>query len=380
MGPASETEKLIVGLMSGTSMDGIDAALVRFGDHRCELLATHSEDYPESLRSKLLAASRNPGDFVVDSIGSLDRWVGECFSGAALTVITAAGIDNRRIDAIGSHGQTIRHQPRADRPFTMQIGDPNIIAAMTGITTVADFRRRDLALGGEGAPLASAFHRWLFADRRHDRVVLNIGGMANLTVLPADDDVTRGFDTGPGNTLLDAWINEIKSENYDEDGAWARTGDVSQDLLQQMLRDPYLAEPPPKSTGFEYFDLRWIHKAIEQSSLSKSPETNDVQATLTEFTARTIADAIRCHAPKTTQILACGGGVHNKLLMARLGENIQGATLSSSAEYGMDPDWMEAAAFAWLAMRTLRQLPGNLPSVTGASDPAVLGGVFFGAS
>jgi len=380
MGPASEPEKLIVGLMSGTSMDGIDAALVRFGDHHCELVATHSEDYPESLRSKLLAASRNPDDFVVDSIGSLDRWVGECFSGAALAVITAAGIDNSRIDAIGSHGQTIRHQPRADRPFTMQIGDPNIIAAMTGITTVADFRRRDLALGGEGAPLAPAFHQWLFSDRRHNRVVLNIGGMANLTVLPTGDDATLGFDTGPGNTLLDAWINEFKSENFDEDGAWAGTGKVSQNLLQQMLRDPYLAAPPPKSTGFEYFDLRWIHKAIEQCSLSKSPEANDVQATLTAFTAKTIADAIRCHAPKTTQVLACGGGVHNKLLMARLGESIQGATLSSSADYGMDPDWMEAAAFAWLAMRTLRQLPGNLPSVTGASDTAVLGGVFFGTS
>ncbi len=366
--------------MSGTSMDGIDAALLRFGNRNCEVLAIHNEDYPASLRRKLIAASRNPDSLTVDTLGSLDHWVGECFSSAALAVITAAGMDRKRIDAIGSHGQTIRHQPRVEHPFTMQIGDPNIIAARTGVTTVADFRRRDLALGGEGAPLAPAFHHWLFADPQQNLVVLNIGGMANLTVLPAGDSATTGFDTGPGNTLLDAWIHESKSESLDEDGAWAATGSVSQELLQQMLRDPFLALPPPKSTGFEYFDLRWIQQEIDQCSLSEPLEANDIQATLAEFTARSIADAIHDHAPQTTQVLACGGGVHNRFLMARLGKNIRGATLSSSADYGMDPDWMEAAAFAWLAMRTLEQLPGNLPSVTGASDPAVLGGVFFGTS
>jgi anhydro-N-acetylmuramic acid kinase len=380
MGSADNPENLLVGLMSGTSMDGIDAALVRFGSRSCEVLATHSEDYPVSLRSKLIDASRNPGELTVDTLGTLDNWVGECFASAALAVISGSGIDKKRIDAIGSHGQTMRHQPRADRPFTLQIGDPNLIAAKTGITTVADFRRRDLALGGEGAPLAPAFHQWLFADRQLDRAVLNIGGIANLTVLSAGDSATTGFDTGPGNTLLDAWINECKSENFDKSGAWAETGNVSQELLQQMLSDPYLAAPPPKSTGFEYFDLRWIHNAIDQCGLSESPAANDIQASLAEFTASSIAEAMNRHAPQTTQVLACGGGVHNKYLMARLSENIQGATLSSTAEYGMDPDWMEAAAFAWLAMRTLQHLPGNLPSVTGASDEAILGGVFFGTS
>ena len=380
MGSADNPENLLVGLMSGTSMDGIDAALVRLGNRSCEVLATHSEDYPVSLRSKLIDASRNPGALTVDTLGTLDHWVGECFASAALAVISGSGIDKKRIDAIGSHGQTMRHQPRADRPFTLQIGDPNLIAAKTGITTVADFRRRDLALGGEGAPLAPAFHQWLFADRQLDRAVLNIGGIANLTVLSAGDSATTGFDTGPGNTLLDAWINECKSENFDKSGAWAETGNVSQELLQQMLSDPYLAAPPPKSTGFEYFDLRWIHNAIDQCGLSESPAANDIQASLAEFTAWSIAKAINRHAPQTTQVLACGGGVHNKYLMARLSENIQGATLSSTAEYGMDPDWMEAAAFAWLAMRTLQHLPGNLPSVTGASDEAILGGVFFGTS
>lgn len=380
MGSADKPEKLLVGLMSGTSMDGIDAALVRFGDRECEILATHSENYPASLRRELIAASRNPDGLTVDTLGSLDHSVGECFSSAALAVISAAGTDRKRIDAIGSHGQTIRHQPRAEHPFTMQIGDPNIIAARTGVTTVADFRRRDLALGGEGAPLAPAFHHWLFADHQQDRVVLNIGGMANLTVLSAGDSATTGFDTGPGNTLLDAWIQESRSESFDADGTWAATGSVSRELLRQMLRDPYLALPPPKSTGFEYFDLRWIRQVIDQCGLPEPTEANDIQATLAEFTARSIADAIHSHAPQTKQVLACGGGVHNTFLMARLGKNIRGATLSSSADYGMDPDWMEAAAFAWLAMRTLEQMPGNVPSVTGASDPAVLGGVFFGTS
>ena len=380
MGSADNPETLFAGLMSGTSMDGIDAALVRFGNRSCEVLATHSEDYPASLRSNLIDASRNPGELTVDTLGTLDHWVGECFSSAALALISSSGIDKKRINAIGSHGQTIRHQPRADRPFTLQIGDPNIIAAKTGITTVADFRRLDLALGGEGAPLATAFHQWLFADRQQHRVVLNIGGIANLTVLAAGDSPTTGFDTGPGNTLLDAWINECKTENFDESGAWAESGNVSQELLQQMLSDPYLAATPPKSTGFEYFDLRWVQNTIVQCGLSESPKENDIQATLAEFTARSIAEAIHRHAPQTTEVLACGGGVHNKFLMTRLSENIRGATLSSTADSGLDPDWMEAAAFAWLAMRTVQHLPGNLPSVTGASDSAVLGGVFFGTS
>ena len=262
----------------------------------------------------------------------------------------------------------------------MQIGDPNRIAAETGITTVADFRRRDLALGGEGAPLAPAFHQWLFADKNSHCVVLNIGGIANVTVLADKADATVGFDTGPGNTLLDAWICENQSKEYDDGGAWADSGSVIQPLLQIMLDDSYLAAVPPKSTGFEYFNLRWLHKVLEQCGLATPPEGKDIQATLAEFTARSIAEAIRLHAPATSKIMACGGGVRNQYLMSRLAENMPGISVSSTEEFGLDPDWVEAAAFAWLAMSTIHQRPGNLPSVTGAAHPVVLGGVFFGTS
>ena len=365
--------------MSGTSMDGVDAVVVRLGDHTCEILAAHQQAYPEALRTQLTVASRNPGSFSVDTLGSLDHWVAECFSSATSALLSRTGIDKSRVYAIGSHGQTVRHQPRATRPFTLQIGDPNIIAARTGITTVADFRRRDLALGGEGAPLAPAFHQWLFADRQQHRAVLNIGGIANVTLLPAGTEATIGFDTGPGNTLLDAWIKENRSEEYDDAGAWAKSGTVLQKLLEQLMTDPYLSAAPPKSTGFEYFNLQWLRHATEQCRLSPSRAAEDIQATLAEFTAQSIADAIKKHAPRSGQVFVCGGGVHNDYLMTRLGENMHGTPVSSTAECGLDPDWVEAAAFAWLAMQTLHNMPGNLPSVTGASRPAVLGGVFFGA-
>lgn len=370
---------LYVGLMSGTSMDGIDAVVISFGDHSCELVAVRQHPYPETLRKQLATASRNPEDLTVDLLGSLDHWVAECFSGATAALLATASIDQSRIKAIGSHGQTIRHQPRATRRFTMQIGDPNIIAARTGITTVADFRRRDLALGGEGAPLASAFHQWLFADSQQHRAVLNIGGIANVTVLSPRTGITIGFDTGPGNTLLDAWIRENRSEEYDAAGAWAESGNVIQTLLTRLMADPYFCAPPPKSTGFEYFNLEWLQHAMDQCHLTQSVDAADIQATLAEFTAVSIADAIKNHAPKNERLFVCGGGVHNDYLMTRLSENLQGNLVSTTADCGLDPDWVEAAAFAWLAMQTLHELPGNLPSVTGASRPAVLGGIFFGS-
>lgn len=380
MANPSDTSAFYVGLMSGTSMDGVDAALVRFGDRSCEILNTHKQPYPASLRTELREAVQNPETFTVDTLGSLDHWVAECFSGAALAVIANSKADKTCIKAIGSHGQTVRHQPHADRPFTLQIGDPNRIAAETGITTVADFRRRDVALGGEGAPLAPAFHQWLFAERDSHCVVLNIGGIANVTVLQDEADAAIGFDTGPGNTLLDAWINECRSKAYDDGGAWADSGNVIQPLLQTMLDDSYLAAAPPKSTGFEYFNLHWLSHVIEHCEFSTPPEGNDIQATLAEFTAQSIAAAIRQHAPATSSVMACGGGVHNQYLMSRLAENMPGISISSTAAFGLDPDWVEAAAFAWLAMRTVHQRPGNLPSVTGAARQAVLGSVFFGTS
>ncbi len=365
---------LYIGLMSGTSMDGIDAALVEFGDRQCQVVATRSHEYPDELRATLVTATREPEHCTVDTIGRLDNWVGEIFRDAALKLITDANTDAAQVIAIGSHGQTLRHRPRVDRPYTMQIGDPNIIAAGTGITTVADFRRRDLAVGGEGAPLLPPFHHWLFFDKKINRVVLNIGGIANITILRAASDEVTGFDTGPGNTLLDAWIHTCKGKMFDRDGRWAKSGEVSSDLLEMLSRDPYFDLPPPKSTGFEYFNLMWLRQAL---SRSEDLADVDVQATLCALTASSIAAAIAKHAAGTSELLVCGGGIDNPELIRCIASSLPGIKIHSTAEFGLEPDWVEAAAFAWLAKRCLGKQPGNLPSVTGARDTAILGGIYW---
>jgi len=372
----SESGAFYVGLMSGTSMDGIDAALVEFGDHRCEIRATLSAQYPGELRSALLKASRTPAECTVDVIGNLDHWIGECFRDAALALMKKCNIAAAEVAAIGSHGQTLRHQPHAARPFTLQIGDPNIIATGTGITTVADFRRADVALGGEGAPLAPAFHQWLFAEADANRAVLNIGGIANVTLLLASSPIVTGFDTGPGNTLLDGMARKHLDKPYDENGAWAAEGTVSKELLQVMLSDEYFELPPPKSTGFEYFNTAWLKSKL--SSFGKAaPAAVDVQATLAELSARTIATAILKNAAEVNEVLVCGGGVHNTDLLQRLTTNLAGSSVESTESRGLHPDWVEAAAFAWFAKRRLEGKPGNLPEATGASRPELLGAVYM---
>ncbi len=361
---------LYIGLMSGTSMDGIDAALVRFDSDTLDILQTTHHDYPDALRQQLLAARsdvslRTPGD-----APALHREVGEAFRDAAARLLATAGVAPDSVTAIGSHGQTLRHAPDASPPYSLQVGDPDVITAGTGITTVADFRRADIELGGQGAPLAPAFHEWLFREAGALRVVLNVGGIANITVLHADDDETTGFDTGPGNTLLDAWTDEILNEPYDRDGAWGASGRVDETLLAEMLADPYFLEAPPKSTGFEYFNLDWIRRF----SIAGMDPAN-VQATLCALSAASIARDIRSAARHCCDIFVCGGGVHNSDLLRRLGEELPECRIQTTAAGGLDPDWVEAVAFAWLAMRSLEGLPGNLPSVTGASGHAVLGSV-----
>lgn len=367
---------LYVGLMSGTSMDGIDAGLFAIGERSCTTQATHRQEYPAALRAGLQRAIRHPGACDVDTIGRLDNWVGECFMQATEALVAQSGTDKSLIRAIGSHGQTIRHQPRAERPFTLQIGDPNIIAAGTGLTTVADFRRRDVALGGEGAPLATAFHKWFLSDREENRVVLNLGGIANITVLPAAEGTVFGFDTGPANTLLDAWIQQTQDRQYDRNGDWGESGEVSPELLRALLSDPYFRSRPPKSTGFEYFNLEWLQTFIARVSRQESIRDEDVQATLTALTATSVADAVRRYAPATRRLLACGGGVYNGSLMRRLREQLPDVLVESTAGYGLDPEWVEAATFAWLAKRCLDRQPGNLPDVTGASRATILGAVY----
>ena len=360
-----------IGLNSGTSMDGIDAALVSFGHGSVEVHAAHAYAYPLELRNRLIAAIRNPDRCTIDETGQLDHWTGECFRDAAVTLLADAQVAADQVTAIGSHGQTLRHQPNADHPFTVQIGDPTIIAKGTGITTVADFRRADLALGGQGAPLTPLFHEWLYRQAGSNKVILNIGGIANITILPAEDRPSSGFDTGPGNTLLDAWINKNRAESFDRDGSWAARGTIDDKLVSRLLADPYFQAAPPKSTGFEYFNLEWL-EAAGMAGIAPA----DVQATLCALTVRSISTAIQNFAADTSDVFVCGGGAHNVELMLQLQAALPDCQVNSTAAVGLDPDWVEAAAFAWLAMRTMDGLAGNLPAATGAQRAAVLGAIF----
>ncbi len=359
-----------IGLMSGTSMDGIDAVLASFANDTLLLHATHAQAYPRELRNLLRNAKNDPDGCGLDHLGMLDSWTGECFRDAALQLIDVSDVARGKIAAIGSHGQTLRHQPNGERPYSLQIGDAAIIAAGTGIRTVADFRRADIAAGGQGAPLVAPFHDWLFRSQDVHRVVLNIGGIANITSLPAKDAPVIGFDTGPGNTLLDAWISEQRDLPYDDSGQWAASGRIIDSLLDELSADDYFDLQPPKSTGFEHFNLDWLRQFG-----SDDYDPVDVQATLCELTARTIATAIEKYAPTTSEVFTCGGGVHNENLLQRIRRNLPELTVSSTRDAGLDPDWVEAAAFAWLAMRTTKNQSGNLPSVTGASRKVVLGAI-----
>ena len=364
---------LYLGLMSGTSMDAVDACLATFGDTP-RLLATFSHEIPAPLCESLHdLIDRNAGRTTLAHIGQLDAELGELFAATALGLLSERGLQAGQIRAIGSHGQTVWHQPQGTHPFSLQLGDPARIAERTGITTVADFRRRDIAAGGQGAPLAPAFHAAIFQASEESRVVLNIGGMANITLLPADSAQTTasGFDTGPGNVLLDLHAQRHLDTACDIDGALAAQGRCDPALLAAMLDDAYFALPPPKSTGREYFNARWLDRHLTRNSLPAA----DIQATLAELTARSIADAIENHLPDCSRVLACGGGVHNRHLVGRLAALLPHSRIESTAPYGIEPDWVEAMAFAWLAQQTVAGRPGNLPAVTGASRPVILGAI-----
>lgn len=364
-----------IGLMSGTSMDAVDAALVAF-EPTLKLLATHRLEMPEDLRRDLRVLAEGGSAHEIEGYGRLDAALGALFADAALAVLDAGAIGRERVKAIGSHGQTVRHRPDGPHPFTLQIADPNIIAERTGITTIADFRRRDLAAGGQGAPLVPAFHDLFFRDAAEARVVLNVGGIANVTCLPRDTDApVIGFDTGPGNVLMDAWCARHLGQPYDRDGAWAASGRVLEGLLAVWLEDPFFARPPPKSTGREHFHLAWLERGLATAGCESSAPA-DVQSTLCELTAASVARAVRQHAPATRRLLACGGGAANGALIGRLRQRLPGCNVENTEVYGLDPQWVEATAFAWLAARTLAGEPGNLPSVTGARRAVVLGGIY----
>jgi anhydro-N-acetylmuramic acid kinase len=364
-----------IGLMSGTSVDGIDAALVSIPPAGgFALIATHRHPFPDPVRTAIQALMQ-PGADEIDREGELDMRLGQLFAEAATTLLEKYGIQVSRVRAIGSHGQTIRHRPHAAHAFTRQIGNPSVIAELTGITTVADFRARDMAAGGQGAPLVPAFHAARFWKSGTNRAIVNIGGIANITWLAGDSRANViGFDTGPGNTLLDLWAQQQLGRSYDQDGAWGSGGNVLPGLLDRLLRDDYFRQRPPKSTGREHFHREWL-----AGHLAGGEAPQDVQATLAEVSARSIAEALRNLLPGAPQeVFVCGGGAHNHDLLARLHAALGGVPLATTASLGLDPDWVEAAAFAWLAHQTLAGHPGNLPSVTGARRPVVLGGIYLG--
>jgi anhydro-N-acetylmuramic acid kinase len=305
----------------------------------------------------------------LDEVGELDVAIGRAFAAVALRALDDSGTAPGDVTAIGSHGQTLRHRPQGALPFTLQLGCAATIAERTGITTVAGFRSRDVAAGGHGAPLVPALHAALLHDPGEQRAVLNLGGIANFTLLPATGDV-RGFDTGPANALMDAWCLRHRGEACDLGGSFAASGDIDAALLARLLDDPWFELPPPKSTGRDHFHLGWV-----EARLAGNESVADVQATLLALTVRTVVDALRATQPDTRRVVACGGGVHNPVLMAALAAALPEARVESSASHGLDPDAIEAMAFAWLARETLAGRPGNLPSVTGAAGPRILGAI-----
>ncbi len=357
-----------IGLMSGTSLDGTNAVLAEFGaEGGCLLRATHYQPFPQELHDALLALN-SPGPDEIARSCLLANALARLYASGVDALLRDAGLERSQIGAIGMHGQTVRHRPELD--YTVQIGNAALLAELAGIPVVADFRSRDVAAGGQGAPLVPAFHRAVFAAPGVHRIIVNVGGISNLTDL-AEDGSAAGFDCGPGNLLMDGWVRLHLGEPFDRDGAWAAGGTVIPELLQALLAHPFFQQPPPKSTGRDCFHLDWLGQAIRPHM-----EARDIQATLLELTACTIADAIVRFCTTAGEVYLCGGGAHNLALQRRLRTLLTGRSVVTTDRLGMAADWVEAAAFAWLARQTLLGLPGNLPGVTGAVGPRVLGAIY----
>ncbi|MEE4282837.1 MAG: anhydro-N-acetylmuramic acid kinase [Pseudomonadales bacterium] len=367
----AQTTQRYLGCISGTSVDGLDIALVEVDtDNQVSIGSASTTAFPQALQETLLALGQ-PGADDLDLLGRSDAALGAFIGHALIQFMDAHDIDRGSITAVGSHGQTVRHrppEPAHDYGFTTQIGDPNYIAEITGLMTVADFRRRDMAAGGQGAPLVPPFHQVLFGQSEQATVVLNIGGISNISIL---GNTPSGFDTGPGNALMDAWCALHTGHNYDQDGRWARTGKIDQHLLRALLTDPYFALPPPKSTGREYFNLKWLTPHLEQTNAGAA----DVQATLVAFTAECTVEAINRWAPDTQSLVVCGGGRLNSALMQALEQRCEAQVLPSEA-HGIGGDDIEAALFGWLAHQRLQGLIGSEPAVTGARSGRVLGAIY----
>ena len=358
--------QLFIGIMSGTSLDGVDAALVAFENSACQLIQTQFLAYPESLKNELLAL-HEPTHNELEAACILGCRLAHLYADAVKKLLTKAKVNAADIAAIGCHGQTVRHRPELQ--FTLQIGNNALLAELTNISVVGDFRSRDIAAGGQGAPLVPAFHMAMFSSQTNNRAIVNIGGIANMTYLGKDGSVL-GFDSGPGNMLLDSWTKLNIDKDYDKNGEWAATGVVLQTVLSGMLAEPYFALPPPKSTGRDLFNDHWL----KQHQLYPHLKPQDVARTLVALTAHSIHDAIA--SMQVDEVYCCGGGAHNTLLVNSLKDLLGDRKLSTTDELGVGVDWVEAVAFAWLAKQTLENKPSNLPEATGAKGARVLGALY----
>ena len=366
-------EDLYLGLMSGTSMDGIDVALISFSRKTPQLLDAKTVAFPPSLIGKIHTLC-GPSQDEVLHLGQVDRELAFAFADAVKSILQDNNLHASDVCAIGSHGQTVRHHPDLQPGFTLQLGDPSTLAVETGVDVVADIRRKDIALGGQGAPLAPAFHQAVFSSKEHNRIILNIGGISNITYLPADPaHSVIGFDTGPGNTLLDNWCYRHTGDSYDKNGAWAAQGKVDSELLETFLSHPYLLQDYPKSTGRETFNLAWLDETLEAHGKTLSAQS--IQATLAWFSAISIARHIKLFS-NVDQVFVCGGGAHNDFLMECLESELHECELATTDALGIEPDAVEAAAFAWFAYAHKFKIHGNLPSVTGARRSGVLGALY----
>jgi len=362
-------DELIVGMLSGISRDGVDAVLVNFNHGSMDLLHALSTPYPPAIKltlDQLLETGKPPTEAVANL---LDDNLGRFFARIAQNLVFEAGMEMRDVRAIGSHGQNVWHQPSAENPVSIQLGKGELIAKNTGTTVVNNFRNSDIQSGGQGAPLAPLLHRQLFQSAHEDRAVLNIGGITKLTVLPVNGNIT-GFDCGPGNCLMDLWTKSHLHKDYDDNGNWARKGELDVGLLARLLDDPYFQLPAPKSIGLEYFNMKWLNKALAD----ESPKPVDVQATLAELTTLSVANSLADFTPPR-RLLVCGGGAHNAYLMRRIAAALPDAVVESTARYGAEPDWVEGLLFAWLARERLNDFAQDTRLITGARQPVLLGDI-----
>jgi len=367
------SRELFAGVMSGTSLDGVDAVVADFapdGGGCCETLGAAHVGYPTMLRDELLAL-QTPGNSELARAGAAANLLADLYAESIQRALAAARLDRDSVVAAGVHGQTLRHRP--ERGWTLQLNNPARVAERAGLTVVADFRSRDVAAGGQGAPLVPAFHAALFRRSDRHRVIVNIGGIANMTDLPPQGPVS-GFDTGPGNVLSDQWCARNRGDPFDAQGSWAATGKVDENLLKLLLDDAFFAAPPPKSTHRDHFNIAWLKQRLETAGWRGDGE--NVQATLVALTARTIADGIRRYAVAATEVLACGGGANNTTLMRALARELAPRKVTTTATEGVPVEHVEALAFAWLAREAIAGRPGNLPGVTGAKGPRVLGAIY----